>query len=88
MNRPEPCTSWSHNRCHQSINLTATSLGGREGTALCKPGGVVVTVFDEASINRQLAPYRKNKPPIVVADLPACRVCERAAARLRQAPGG
>lgn len=79
---PEPCTSWSHNRRHLSVDLSDEWAGGRVGTALCRPGGVVVNVFDEASINRQLAPYRRNKPPVAVADLPECRTCARAAAKL------
>lgn len=80
--KPEPCTSWSHKTQHQSINLASTGLGGRNGTALCTPGGLPVSVFDEESLNRQLAPYRRGKPPIAVADLPLCRLCERAAAKL------
>jgi hypothetical protein len=80
--KPEPCTSWTHSKQHRSVDLADTGCGGREGTALCKPGGVVVNVFDEESINRQLSPYRRNKAPIVVADLPLCRPCERAAAKL------
>lgn len=82
MSTPEPCTSWSHNRRHLSVDLDGGGERGREGLALCRPGGVGVNVFDETSINRQLAPYRGSKPAIVVDDLPACKVCEKAAAKL------
>lgn len=80
--KPEPCTSWTHKKRHLSVDLLEVQAGGRTGRALCLSGGVVVNVFDETSINRQLAPYRNGKPSIVVADLPLCRSCERTAVKL------
>jgi hypothetical protein len=80
--KPKPCTSWTHNRQHLSVDLADDGRGGHDGTALCRPGGVAVNVFDYHSINRQLGPYRSGKPPIVPAELPLCRSCERAAAKL------
>lgn len=78
---PEPCTNWYHTRQHLSTNLAPSSPGkGRRGKALCKSGPYHVDVWDEEAINDALSRYRAKL--VVVADLPACKLCLRKAAKL------
>lgn len=79
--QPEPCTNWYHVRKHLSVDLTPAAAGrGRTGNALCKAGPYHVDVWDEEAINDALSRYRAK--PVLVADLPACKVCLRKAAKL------
>lgn len=68
---PEPCTTWSHQRRHFSIDLTERAGGGRVGTVLCEN----LTGWDEDAINAVHRPWIKKR--IVLADLPVCKRCIR-----------
>lgn len=78
---PEPCTNWYTTRQHLSVDLAPSQHEkGRRGKSLCKSGEFFVDVWDEEAINDALSRYRAK--PVVVADLPACKLCARKAAKL------
>lgn len=86
MSTPQPCTSWSLSKQHLSVDLAPDlRKPGNVGKTLCAPGGIPADAYDDVAINAQLADWRKGKPPIVVADLPECKLCARKAAKLATA---
>ncbi len=89
MTAPEPCTTESRRRRHYSTDLHpgrhAPRRPGRSGRTLCGLGGrdeeranAPYRVFNEETYVYDLVPRTKQ---VRVADLPACRLCEKAAAK-------
>jgi hypothetical protein len=76
---PESCTTSSVTRLHCSVDLTAgvTHKVGRAGRTLCQYEAV-----DEAEANRHAGTIWGPRIPIAITDLPVCKRCEKAAARL------
>lgn len=84
VSKPEPCTSWSLAKQHLSVDLEPHPTGGCRGRTLCKPGGVPAVAYDHEAINAALA--GRGEPPMVVADLPLCKLCANKAGRLADNP--
>lgn len=83
---PQPCTTHGRRRMHLSTALRPgrTGLGGMPGASgptLCGEDGE-----DQERVNAWRT--RFGACPIVVADLPACKLCTRAAAKLSEVPDG
>jgi hypothetical protein len=73
---PEPCTTIAAKKRHLSRNLTPPRNGspGRYGRTLCGLAG-----RDETRANfESRGPFRHGQP-LVLADLPLCKVCDRSA---------
>lgn len=74
---PEPCTTWSLRLRHLSTNLHPPRYAGngRVGDTLCG-----ANAYDEENRRAFLAECRTTRAkPFVLADLPECKKCARAA---------
>lgn len=76
MTTSEPCTTHSKRKRHYSTSLAADPhVPGRSGWTLCRHHG-----DDEERANHWLARWSDRR--ITVANLPECKQCAKAAARL------
>jgi hypothetical protein len=77
---PEPCTTETFKKRHLSTDLCARSgeLPGRWGRLLCASD---LMGYDDAAINYGRDQYAR---PVVVAELPPCRSCERSAKKIKE----
>lgn len=81
MSTPEPASSWSHRKRHLSDSLRPDQeSGGKYGTALCHSAGNPVYVYDQQAQDTLADRYSGKPWSKRIADLPACKKCERAAA--------
>ena len=84
MSQIEPCTTESGRRRHYSDNLRERDRKfgdevGRWGQTLCGTNGI-----DEKEANRWHGTIWGRKKPVVLADLPECRLCAKSKARLER----
>ncbi|MFY1686533.1 hypothetical protein [Plantactinospora sp. WMMB782] len=77
----EPAANYYVTRRHYSFNLAAGIGSGRRGTAICRPGGQPVEVYDQEWVTHKDLRYRPGKAPRRIADLPECKACARAKAK-------
>ncbi|QKW15425.1 hypothetical protein [Verrucosispora sp. NA02020] len=84
----EPAANYYVTRRHYSLNLAPAVGAGRRGTALCRPGGQPTDVYDQEWVTREDQRYRRGKPPRQIADLPECKACARALAKLNTTQPG
>lgn len=86
--KPEPCTNWYRTRQHLSIDLAPSKWHerGRVGLALCSGPNSGVDVKDQGCINALGKKYPHLRG-VVVTDLPPCKRCARAAAKLQETGG-
>lgn len=74
---PEICTTWSYRLRHLSANLSREKRFGRKlARTLCD-----AEAFDQAEMDEWSAKWGSKRYKARIADMPACKICARKAAK-------